>query len=141
MKNLIKKYEEIIRYLIIGFLSTCVSLAIYYFLTFTILDPNNPIKLQLANIISWIITIIFAYFTNRKYVFFKKEKPNFKEFFQFGLSRVLTLIIDMILMYILVSKLKFNDKIIKLIVQVIVIILNYIFSKFLVFKRNKYEQR
>lgn len=135
MKEIIKKNREIITYLIIGVLTTIVSLISYYLLTITILSPNNPLELTIANIISWIISVLFAYITNRKYVFQSKDKNILKEASKFTLSRVTTLIIDILLMYIFVSILHFNDKIIKLLVQIIIIILNYIFSKLLVFKK------
>lgn len=134
IKELLIKYEEVIRYLIIGVLTTIVSLATYYILTFTILDPKVSIQLQITNVISWIVSVTFAYFTNRKYVFKLKEKKNIKEASKFYLSRLSTLLLDMLLMQIFVIRLKFNDKIIKLIVQFVVIVLNYVLSKFLVFK-------
>ena len=137
MIKLYHKYEEIINYLIIGGLTTLVSLAVYYGLTFTVLDPNNALQLQIANVISWIAAVAFAYFTNRKFVFKKEDKANIKEAASFTASRVSTLLIDMLLMFIFVTKLHFNDKIMKIIVQVIVIVLNYILSKFFVFKKEK----
>ena len=76
IKELLIKYEEVIRYLIIGVLTTIVSLATYYILTFTVLDPKVSIQLQITNVISWIVSVTFAYFTNRKYVFKLKEKKN-----------------------------------------------------------------
>ena len=136
MKKMLKKYEEIIRYLIVGVLTTVVSLIIYYGLTLTILNPLNAIELQIANVISWIGAVLFAYFTNRKYVFQKNDKSTLKEFLSFTISRVGTLLVDMILMYLLVSVIKFNDKIAKLFVQFVVIVLNYILSKFFVFNKR-----
>ena len=132
-KSVYLNNKEIINYLIIGGLTTLVSLIIYYILVLTILNPENSIELQIANIISWICAVTFAYFTNRKYVFESKNKSK-KELIKFFLLRIGTLLIDMALMYIFVSTLHFNDKIIKIIVQIVVIILNYIFSKFFVFK-------
>lgn len=134
IKELLKKYEEIIRYLIIGVLTTVVSLLTYYLLSYTVLDPKVTLQLQITNIISWIASVTFAYFTNRKYVFKVQEQKNLKEASKFYVSRLTTLVLDMLLMQIFVIRLKFNDKIIKLIVQVIIIVLNYILSKFLVFK-------
>lgn len=134
INELLKKYEEIIRYLIIGVLTTVVSLLTYYLLSYTVLDPKVTLQLQITNIISWIASVTFAYFTNRKYVFKVQEQQNLKEASKFYVSRLTTLVLDMLLMQIFVIKLKFNDKIIKLIVQVIIIVLNYILSKFLVFK-------
>lgn len=136
MKKLIKKYDEIIRYLIIGVLTTMVSLLTYYILTYTVLNPNEAIELQIANIISWIVSVTFAYFTNKYYVFKKNDNSSIREVGSFYLSRLSTLLIDMGLMYIFVTILNFNDKLIKLIVQVIVIVSNYVFSKFIVFKKK-----
>ena len=137
MIKIYKKYEELINYLIIGILTTVVSLATYYLLTLTILDANNKVYLQIANIISWLASVTFAYFTNRKYVFKVKNKSNIKECLNFYISRISTLLIDMIIMYIFVSILKIDNKIVKLVAQVVIIILNYILSKFIVFKSSK----
>ena len=119
-----------------------VSLGVYYILTLTIFDPKKAIELQITNIISWIASVTFAYFTNRSFVFQQTQKMSLKEAVNFYLSRLSTLGIDMIMMYILVTLLDFNDKIIKLIVQVVVIVLNYVFSKFFVFNKKevKYEK-
>lgn len=136
MREIFKKYEEVINYLIVGILTTFVSLATYYILVYTVLNPKVAVELQISNIISWIVSVTFAYFTNRKYVFKTKEKISLKEAFDFYLSRVTTLLLDMGLMYIFVSALGLNDKIIKLVVQVLVIVLNYILSKFIVFKKK-----
>lgn len=135
MKDLVKKYGEIIRYLIIGVLTTIISLIIYYGLTLTILDAKVPIELQIANVASWIGAVTFAYFTNKYYVFKdnRKDKTGIIKFFS---SRIITLLLDMLLMYILVTKLGFNDKIIKIIVQIVVIVGNYVLSKFFVFKKE-----
>lgn len=141
MKELYYKYKEIINYLIFGVLATIVSLAVYYGLTLTILDPNNGVELQIANILSWVSACTFAYFTNRKWVFENKEKANIKEASKFYLSRVSTLLIDMGLMFVFVTKLGVNDKVMKLVVQVVVTILNYIFSKFIVFREKKNETK
>lgn len=136
IKELYKKYKEIINYLIVGGLTTAISLAAYYLCVFTFLNPNSPTQLQIANIISWIVGVAFAYFTNRKYVFESKETNKLKEASKFVGSRITTLLLDMLLMWLGVTILKFNDKIIKLISQVLVIVGNYIISKIFVFKKK-----
>lgn len=136
MKELFNKYKEIIIYLIFGVLTTIISLIVYYALTYTILNPNNSIYLQIANILSWIAGVLFAYFTNRKYVFESKNKNKLKEFTSFVGSRVTTLILDMLIMGVGVSLLHGNDKILKLISQVLVIVGNYVLSKLIVFKKK-----
>lgn len=133
------KYKEIIYYLIFGVLTTVVSLATYYALVYTILDPNKPIELQVANVVSWIFAVTFAYLTNRKFVFDSTNPNVAKEAIKFYFARITSLLVDMLLMYILVTRLNYNDKIIKIIVQVVIIILNYILSKLIVFKRESSE--
>ena len=137
IKELYIKYKEIINYLIFGVLTTLVNLITKYILLFTILDPTNGFQLQIAIIISWVVAVIFAYFTNRKFVFESKETNKLKEANKFVISRIVTLLIDMMIMFIGVTVCKFNDKIIKIVSQVIVIVMNYIFSKIVVFKKNK----
>lgn len=141
IKELYLKYKEIINYLIFGVLTTVVSLAVYYILVFTVLNPSKPIQLQIANILSWIAGVTFAYFTNRKYVFESKEKNKLKEASKFVTARLVTLVMDMFVMWFGVTILHGNDKIIKLLSQVIVVIANYIFSKLIVFKENKKNEK
>lgn len=133
--NLYKKYKEIINYLIVGGLTTFVALGVYYASVLTFLNPNNGIELQIANILSWILAVAFAYATNRKFVFESKDPNKLKELIKFVTARLLTLFLDMLVMFILVTLLHFNDKISKLISQVIITISNYIFSKIFVFKK------
>lgn len=135
IKELYIKYKEIINYLIVGGLTTFVALGVYYGSVLTFLNPNNGIELQIANILSWIAGLIFAYFTNRKYVFESKNPNKLQEAAKFTASRLVTLFLDMATMFIGVTLLKFNDKIIKLVAQVLVIIGNYIFSKLFVFNK------
>ena len=134
--GLIKKYKEIISYLIVGGLTTVVSLGVYYGLVFTVLNPDNPVQLQVANICSWIAAVTFAYFTNRKFVFESKNSNILKEMVAFFAARVGTLLMDMGIMFVFVTLFGFNDKIIKLVVQVVVTVANYVFSKFFVFKKD-----
>lgn len=136
IKELYLKYKEVISYLIFGVLTTVVSLAVYYISVFTFLNPDNSIQLQIANILSWIAGVAFAYFTNRKYVFESKNGNKLKEATKFVSSRITTLILDMFIMWLGVTILHFSDKLIKLVSQVLVIIGNYVLSKLFVFKKE-----
>ena len=138
IKVLYIKYKEIINYLIVGILTTFVSLSTYFLTINVMLPEKSDLNVQIANIISWICAVTFAYYTNRIYVFqsSSKNKEKAKEIIKFFTSRILSLIIDMFLMYILYSVLKVDDSISKLIVQVVVTILNYIFAKIVVFNRK-----
>lgn len=134
--KLYKKYKEIVNYLVVGVLTTVVSLGVYYVCVLTFLDPNQAIQLQAANVISWIAAVTFAYFTNRKFVFESKNPDMLKEASAFVGARVATLLMDMLCMFIMVTCMGLNDKIAKLVVQVIVTVANYIFSKIFVFRKK-----
>lgn len=136
MIKLLKKYEEIIRYLIIGVLTTIVSMILFYIPINTFLDGNIQLELQIANIISWIGSVLFAYITNRKYVFKVKGKSTFIEFLKFIESRVITLFLDMFVMYISTSLLLVNYNFAKIVSMILVVIFNYILSKIFVFKKK-----
>lgn len=138
-KKIYNKHDEIINYLIVGVLTTVVSLVSFYIVRLFIFTSSTQLHIQIANIISWILSVLFAFITNKKYVFksSKKGKDKLKEMIKFYLSRLTTLVIDMLTMWILTSIIHINDKIAKLIVQVILVILNYIFSKLFVFKNSE----
>ena len=132
--NLYYKYREIWLYLFFGFATTIVNI-ISYELLINIFKVNYLI----CNFIAWIITIIFAYITNKKYVFDSNNdslKSEFKKIALFTYARVFSLIIEMIIMYIGVSIFTINDTIVKIITSIIIIIMNYFFSKFLIFKKK-----
>ena len=135
-KELYLKYREQITYLIVGGLTTVVSLATYWLCVNTVLDPKQPLQLQAANVISWICAVAFAYFTNRRFVFCSRERNRLKEAGKFVLSRLTTLGMEMVIMGIGVSLLGFPDKPVKLVAQVIIIIANYVLSKLLVFRQK-----
>ena len=89
---------EIVRYLIVGGLTTVVSLSVYYGCVLTFLDPENPLQLQAANIISWIAAVTFAFFANRIFVFRSRGAGVLREAGAFYLARVGTLLMDMCIM-------------------------------------------
>ena len=139
--NIYYKNPEIWNYLIVGVLTTVVSLAIKWGLLFTILDAKNGFQVQVAVIVSWIGAIIFAYITNRIFVFKSKSKNYLKEISSFILGRVATLLMEMFIMWFFVTLLKLNSDnwvlVFTLVCQVLVTIFNYILSKLFVFKKEK----
>lgn len=141
VREYFKKNKEIVDYLIIGVLTVLVNIITKYILLFTIFDAKNSDELQFVIIISWVVAVLFAYATNRKVVFKSKNQNIIKEFIAFVESRILTLLIEMIFMYIFVTLLKFNTdllvSIFTIVSQFIVIVLNYIFSKLFVFNKNR----
>ena len=134
--KLYKKYEEIINYIIVGVLTTVVSW-LAYAVCKLFMDVDNAFQMQLAVIIRWIAGVVFAYFTNRKYVFKSKNTNMIKEAFDFTTSRLVTLFLDMLVMWLLPTVFGVNDWISTFISAVLVTVTNYIFSKFLVFNKKK----
>ena len=136
MKKLLElyhKYEELVNYVIVGGLTTLVSWIVYFGSVLTFLDAENAIQLQIANILSG---VAFAYGTNRKFVFKSKEKNILKEASQFTASRVSTLFLDMIVMFVMVTVMGLNDGVSKIVSAVLVTITNYVLSKLVVFRKR-----
>lgn len=138
LERVIMRYKEVVIYLIFGALTTAVSLLTYFLSTSLILDVEDALQLQLANVISWLVSVTFAYITNKRFVF-QSENVIVKEIGKFYLSRLGTLLMDMSFMHLLVTVARLDDVLAKTVTQVVVIISNYLLGKFLVFKEEKYE--
>ena len=160
LKDLYKKYEEIIIYLIVGVLTTIFSWLACFVATF-FLDSQIPIQNLILTAITWLSGVLFAYPLNRIWVFKSKNKNIPKEFIGFATSRLSTFFLDMFIMWFFVNVLPFTPLIIKLcnafslhfdvatfdtlnywfvricISAVLVTILNYLFSKVFIFRKKK----
>ncbi len=139
--DIYKKNEEVINYLVMGVLATIVNIGVKYALLFTILNPKDAFELQLSVIISWVAAVLFAYTTNRTIVFKSESKNVLKEFLSFVVARIITLIMEMIIMWFFITFLKLDTNlwviVITIFAQALVIILNYVFSKLFIFKKEK----
>lgn len=134
IKDLLIKYKSFIMYAVFGVLTTLVNILVYY-LCFNILSVSNVI----STIIAWAVAVAFAFITNKLWVFDSKsfdgstlahEIPTF-----FG-ARLSTGLLDVLIMYVAVDVINMNSTIWKFISNIIVIILNYVASKLVIFKRN-----
>ena len=133
-----KKYKEVLLYLFFGGLTTVISIGSYAFF-----DVSMHMDPMIANIFSWILAVLFAYVTNKKFVFASKTtgmKELLVEFVKFVGGRVSTLIIE--LGGVQLAVILFPDSntllfVAKLLTQVLVIIINYFISKLFVFKGTK----
>jgi putative flippase GtrA len=133
MKKQFQKYRDIILYLFFGGCTTVLNIAVYY-LCYNIAGiPNVP-----STCIAWILSVLFAYLTNKVYVFqsrsFQREVL-LREGLQFFGCRLLTGILDVAIMFVAVDLLHWNGLLWKVISNVLVIILNYVASKLLIFKK------
>ena len=128
------KYREVLLYLLFGGLTTVVNIVTFYVVR------QLGVEMQISNIIAWIISVLFAFITNKLFVFESKNKSfleNIKECVSFFGFRVLSLFFDMGCMHILIEILKVGELISKILANILVIILNYIFSKLFIFKSKK----
>ncbi len=138
IKALLKKYEEIIAYLIVGVLTTIVAWAAKFIANAIFFDNTmfpTPLENFILSTINWTAGVIFAYFTNRKFVF-KSKEPMMKEIPPFVASRISTWILDIVVMQIF-TKLGFNLVVGTLISAVLVTVANYVLSKLFVFKKKE----
>lgn len=137
IKELYRKYEELVIYLIVGVLTTIVSWGACY-VAKKFLDSDDFLQNGLIQTISWVAGVLFAYPLNRKWVF-KSENPHVLiEFAGFAGSRVSTCILDLVIMWVTVNLWNMNFWIAKICISaVLVTIANYVFSKLLVFRKKK----
>ena len=128
------KYKEVLLYLIFGGLTTVVSLVSFWLCTYPL-----RINVLIANVISWICAVTFAYFTNAKWVFEAKPRSRgeaIRQFVSFYAGRLATLGAEEAILLIFVTLLHGNEMLVKLIAQLVVVVLNYVVSKLFVFKKG-----
>ena len=121
--------KELLAYVIFGVLTTIVNIVVY-FLFAKVCGVNYII----SNIIAWFLSVLFAYVTNRIWVFESSNTNILKEGILFFGGRLFSGILDTGLMILFIDILTMGDMLSKIIVQVIVVIINYVFSKWIVFK-------
>ena len=127
----IKLDRELVLYVVFGALTFFVNLISYFFFA-NLLGINYLV----SNGIAWFLSVLFAYVTNRTWVFESKSPDILKEMSLFFGGRIFSGVVDMFLMYAFIDLLVFDGSISKIVVQIIVIVLNYIFSKLIVFKKH-----
>lgn len=133
LKDLFQKYREAIAYLFFGVLTTAVSFALYY--AFLWLGMHY----LWAQSLSWIGAVLFAYVTNKIWVFESPARslvPVLKEFISFVLSRLLSFGVETLLLYLMVDVASVSEAIAKIPVAVLTVILNYVTGKLLVFRKK-----
>lgn len=137
IKSLYDKYKDVIPYLFFGVCTTVVNVVVYWIAAHPLNLGTMP-----STIIAWILAVLFAYITNAKWVFFSKAagfNEKFKEMISFFACRLATGVLDWACMFVFVDVLNLNDIIIKTLSNVLVIILNYIASKLIIFKKKNEE--
>ncbi|SEH44456.1 Putative flippase GtrA (transmembrane translocase of bactoprenol-linked glucose) [Halobacillus karajensis] len=132
MKNKQQLTKEIFLYLLFGGLTTLVNIVSYY-------GSSLFTDYRVATILAWVVSVLFAFITNKLYVF-RSENASTKEFLPFLGARVLSLFMDLGVMIVFVDLFKQDDLLAKIIANVLVVIFNYIASKFFIFKDSVQER-
>lgn len=126
-----KNKKEVVLYIIFGIATTLVNIVTYY-----ILQALFQVPYLIANAAAWFFSVLFAFVTNKIFVF-EQRTWNFeivsKEISKFFSARIATGILDMLLMWLFVSVFSFSEMLMKVVVNGIVILLNYLLSKWIVF--------
>lgn len=133
--DLLRKYRELLAYGIIGVSTTLLNFLLYYVMTRVL-----NIDYMVANVMAYLIALIYAFFTNKYIVFVSKSVSKaviFHETISFFGMRLIAGILDSFLMYIGVDVLTINDSLTKIVVTLLIIIINYFVSKYMVFTKNK----
>ncbi|MCI5801480.1 MAG: GtrA family protein [Oscillospiraceae bacterium] len=133
--GLLAKYREVLNYLFFGVLTTLVNLVSYFVLT-----RAFHINYIAATAIAWVLSVLFAYVTNKIWVFESRDTAPgviLRELISFVGCRLFSGALDMGIMYLCVSVWGMPDGIIKILSNILVIVLNYIFSKLLIFRKGK----
>lgn len=135
--------KEAFDYLIFGVLATVVNWAAYIMFAYCFLSSffvgNDTMRIMVSNFIAWVAAVLFAYWTNRTFVFCSKVTEPLallKEFGAFVGARVFSYLVETLLLFLMVDTARINDLISKLIISVVVVILNYVFSKLWIFKKD-----
>jgi putative flippase GtrA len=131
--------KEVLNYIVFGILTTLINIVVYFFLT-----KAFSINYQFATVTAWIVAVLFAYYTNKKFVFKTNHSlliQTIKSLLLFIYYRILSLVIDIGIMYLLIEVLYFDDLLSKVIANVIVVIFNYITSKLFVFRQRGLESK
>ncbi|MCP8856192.1 GtrA family protein [Latilactobacillus sakei] len=129
IQNLIHKYWEQLMYLVFGVLTTAVNMVVFY-----LLDQYTGMYYLLSNTIAWFLSVLFAFFTNKTWVF-QSKYTNFRDFSReiasFFFFRGISYIMDTAIMFVGISMLHGPNMVVKIIDQFVIILANYIFSKWI----------
>src|SRR5665648_253547 len=130
--TLFMKYKEVLNYIIFGILTTLVNWIVFQFCIEIFL-----INWSIANVIAWIFAVTFAYVTNRIIVFKSSSPHVIKELLLFVQFRLVSLLLEMLVMFVLIEMIFFEPFASKIVTSVVVVIANYIFSKAVIFRYRR----
>jgi len=132
-----KKHRELLLYLLFGGLTTIISIFVFW-----LMSPVMGLNELVGNIVSWIFAVLFAFVTNRIWVFKGgREESILSQAVKFYAGRLGTLAVEELILWIFVTLLELDAMLIKVLAQIVVIVLNYVVSKLFVFRNGREEKQ
>ena len=131
IKEFIKKNINIFSYLFFGICTTIINVVVFWLMAHCLNWETLP-----STIIAWLVAVLFAYITDRKWVFHSKDNGIIKEMVSFFTCRLATGVVDWVIMIVFVDIIALNDILIKIISNLLVIIINYTASKYVIFRKK-----
>ncbi len=139
IKSLWERYKELILYVFFGGCTTLINILVYF-----VCRQWLMMSVVRADIVAWFLAVVFAYVTNKLYVFESKSwrgQVVAKELMEFFAARLFSLGVDVALLYITVEVLRWWELPMKIIANVVVIAINYVFSKWIIFRKDAAKQQ
>ena len=134
IRALLRKHRELISYVFWGVMTTAVN-----YVTYLLLTKGFHVYYLTSNVIAWTVSVLFAYFVNKLFVFRSKDwtwRVALRELWQMVASRIFSLGLETGILWLFVEKLLLNEFIVKLAANVLVVIVNYVLSKFIIFNKK-----
>ena len=134
IRALLRKYRELVSYVFWGVMTTTVN-----YVSYTLLTEVFHVHYMAGTIIAWTVSVLFAYFVNKLFVFQSRDwawRVALRELWQMVASRLFSLGLEMAIMWFFVDTMHFNHLIVKLAANVVVVIVNYVLSKFIIFRKK-----
>ena len=134
IRALLRKYRELVSYVFWGVMTTTVN-----YVSYTLLTEVSHVHYMAGTIAAWTVSVLFAYFVNKLFVFQSRDwawRVALRELWQMVASRLFSLGLEMAIMWFFVDTMHFNHLIVKLAANVVVVIVNYVLSKFIIFRKK-----
>ena len=134
MKGVFLRYRELVSYVFWGGMTTVVNYAVYFLCT-----DVFQIHYLISNVIAWSVAVAFAFLVNKWLVFQSKSWARstvFRELWQFLSARILSGVLETGILWLFVDLLRFSDALVKIAASILVVILNYALSKWIIFRKN-----
>lgn len=134
VRALLRRHRETVSYLFWGVMTTVVNYTVYF-----LLRTGLSVPLVAGNTAAWVVSVLFAYFVNKLFVFRSRDwawRVALRELWQMVASRLFSLGLETGILWLFVERLRCGEPLVKLLANVVVVIVNYLLSKFIIFRKS-----